>query len=498
MVIMIWIVALVALLVINAAFVLAEFSIVKVRPSRIQELKQQGDQRAALVEDIQRHLDEYLGVCQVGITFASIALGMVGKQLTDAVMGSVPGTAGDSVLTNAVAILVSLVVVSGSHIVLGEQVPKFAAVRIADRMSLWSARPLRICRWIFMPLLWGMNRLSLACLRLLGIDQRTVEDHHSEDELRILLEHGQEHGLMSFRRLLFMENVFDLGDLKVKDAMRSRAKAVCLRLDAPWSDNLAVIRQARYSRFPVLGADPDRPVGFVHVKDALLGNACEPDLERLVRPCLVTQESTTLEALLAEMQRRRCHVALVNNAQGEWTGLIAMEDIIEEIIGTVGDEFESEPPISLAEVLTLGCVVLGLEAANMTEAVRLALERVPASDLPMPASELAKAVLAKERFAPTYLGHGLALPHARLACIERPLLLLIRSPRGIPLDGGERAHVLFLLLTPLGQPRVHQKLQARIARLIESSDYVDERLRDAATAAELLEVIRTGEQASLD
>ena len=492
----IWIIALVVLLLINAAFVLAEFAIVKVRASRIEELKQAGDPRAALVQDIQRHLDEYLGVCQVGITFASIALGMVGKQLTDAVMG---GAAASSVLANAMAILISLVVVSGSHIVLGEQVPKFIAVRLADRMSLWAARPLRLCRWIFLPLLWFMSRLTLWCLRLLRIDRRNAEDHHSEDELRILLEHGQERGLMSFRRLLFMENVFDLGDLRVKDAMRPRSKAVCLRLDVSWDLNLATIRQARYSRFPVLGADPERPVGFVHVKDALLGeSACAPDLARLVRPCLSTVEGTSLEALLAEMQRRRCHVALVNNAEGHWTGLIAMEDIIEEIIGTVGDEFESEPPLSLADVLTEGRVVLGVEAANMAEAVQVALARVPVADLPMPAVDLTKAVLGKERFAPTYLGHGLALPHARLNCIEQPFLFILRSAQGIPTSGGERAHLLFLLLTPLGQPRVHQKLQARLARLIESSDYVEERLRDAATAAEVLDAIRTGEQASLD
>lgn len=498
MVMLLWILALVALLLLNAFFVLAEFAMVKARPSRVAELKRQGDRRADLVQDIQHHLDEYLSVCQVGITFASVALGMVGTGMTEAILVA-KGHGEAGWLIYALAMSMSYIVVSGSHIVIGELVPKSVAIRITDQASLRSARPLRFFRILFYPPLWVLNHLANAILNLIGLGNRSAEEHHSEDELRILLEQGQERGLLSFRRLLFMENVFDLGGLKVKDAMRPRAKAVCLHLGTPWADNLAVIRQARYSRFPVLGGDPDRPAGFVHVKDALLGeSACEPDLARLVRPCLSTQESATLEALLAEMQRRRCHMAVVNNAQGAWTGIIAMEDIIEEIIGTVGDEFESEPPITLGEVLTLGRVVLGVEAATMAGAVRLALGHVPAHDLPMPAQELAKAVLAKERFAPTYLGHGLALPHARLACIDHPLLIIIRSPHGIPLDGGERARLMFLLITPLGQPRVHQKLQARIARLIESSDYVDERLRDAATPAEVLEAIRTGEQASLD
>jgi CBS domain containing-hemolysin-like protein/mannitol/fructose-specific phosphotransferase system IIA component len=494
----IWISILILLLVINAWFVLAEFSIVRVRPSRIEELRQQGDTRADLVADIQRRLDEYLGVCQVGITVASVALGMVGKQLTDAIMQ--PGQGGEeSLLTNVIAIVISLVVVSGSHIVLGEQVPKYAAVRIADRMALWTARPLRLCRMAFLPLLWVMNTIALACLRLLGIPGKVSSEHHSEEELRILLEHGQEHGLLSFRRLLFMENVFDLGDLKVKQAMRPRAQIVVLTLDTPWHQTVQAMRQGRYSRFPVIGDDPNHPLGVIHVKDLLLVPPTDsPALPAFIRPCLTTQDTTPLESLLAEMQRRRMHIAMVFNAEGRWTGLITMEDIIEEIIGTVGDEFEMETPLQLGEVLTPGRIVLDVEAANMAEATRLIINRVPASELPMPAADLVLAVFAKERFAPTYLGRGIALPHARLQCLTQPVLIFARSPHGVPLEKGERARVLFLLLTPADQPRVHQKLQARLARLLESSDYVEEKLRDATTAAEILDVIRTGEQASLD
>lgn len=499
MVIMVWVVALLVLLAVNAAFVLAEFSIVKVRSSRIEELKAAGDSRAILVEDIQRHLDEYLGVCQVGITFASVALGMVGKQLTDAVMLATTGQASDSMLANVTAILVSLIVVSGSHIVLGEQVPKFIAIRVADRVALLTARPLHIFRVLFKPLLWVMNNLTLWCLRLIGLNSKAAEEHHSEDELRILLEHGQERGLMSFRRLLFMENVFDLGELKVKNAMRPRSQVVAIQQDLPWADNLAILRQARFSRFPVLGADQQRPVGVIHVKDILFGETSEnPDLHRLIRPSLVTQESASLETLLSDMQRRRNHLALVMNAEGQWTGIISMEDIIEEIVGTIGDEFEVDPPMLLADVLNTGRVVLGVEAATMAEMVRVALSRVPVNDLPMPAADLITTILTKERFAPTYLGKGLAMPHARLQCIDTPVLVFVRSKSGIPTESGERAYVLFLLLTPQGQPRVHQKLQARIARLLESSEYVEERLRDAVTQEEVLEVIRTGEQASLD
>lgn len=491
------------LLLINAFFVLAEFASVKLRGSRVEELVDQGLPAAKLVKRIHDHLDEYLSVVQVGITFASIALGFVGEPLAQRLILPLVAWAGglSDALAHGISALIGIILVSGVHILIGEQVPKLLAVRYADRIALATARPLVICRGIFRPALWVLNGSAQAIIRWMGLPKPRSDELHSEDELRIILDRSQEGGLMSFRRLLFIENIFDLDDLKVKDAMRGRGSVKMLDTRQEWAANEEVIRTSRYSRFPVICDDAGKPAGFVHVKDLFYACAggSRPDLARIMRPAYAVQETQPLESVLSEMQRRRQQIAVVLDAQGRWSGLLSFEDIVEEIIGTVTDEFETDPPLYLGEVMSPGRIILGLEADGIASAVRSALSKVPPGELPQPVDQLVRAVLERERMASTYLGRGIAMPHARLKDLDKPVLVFIRSTTGIPLAGQkDRAHLLFLLLTPAGQPRVHQKLQARIAAILENSDFVDERLREADTAQEILDVIRTGEQAAID
>lgn len=497
MVLALFLVATAILLAINAFFVAAEFAIVRVRSSRVEELKEAGDPRAPLLARIVGRLDEYIGVCQVGITVASVALGMVAERIK-------MGLTADHDPSGWFAVTVAvgcIALVSGLHIVLGEQVPKTVAIRLADRAALWSARPLAIFRLGILPALWLLNRCTALVMRLLRQPRIPAHDSHSEDELRIILNQSQERGVMTFRRLLFMENIFELGELRVRDAMRHRTGVKCLDPGLPWNEVLRLMREHRFSRFPLLDpARPERPMGVLHVKDLLLKTELPPaDLRSLARPFLTVAETATLESVLSEMQRKRMQVALVQNEAGAWTGFLSMEDILEEIIGTITDEFEIDPPIHLAEVASPGRMVLGVEAPTLVAALRQALARIPDSDLPHERELVVKAVLERERLAGTYLGKGVALPHARIPGLVRPALVLIGSRLGIPVENSsERAHILFLLLTPAGQPRVHQRLQARIAAIIENSEYVVDRLREAATQAEAYEVLRTGEQASID
>lgn len=495
-----WIVAIALLLALNAFFVLAEFAIVKVRASRVEELAATGDARAKTLAVVRAHLDEHLGVCQVGITLASVALGMVGNEVAEAIAGPLPHAAA----RKAAGIAVSYMLVSGSHIVLGELVPKSVAIRVADAAALWTARPLRFFRAVFFPALWLLNSLSVGIVRLMRLP-RADEEHHSEEELRIILDDSQEQGLLSFRRLLFMENVFDLGTLEVRDAMRPRDQVVCIDARAPWDENLRVARAARFTRYPLRDGDAEHPVGFVHLKDVLLhvngmngatGDA--PDLAALARPAIRVAESTRLEALLAEMQQRGIHTALVTDDAGRWSGLVTLEDVIEEIVGTIRDEFEDEETIRLSDVVTAAHVHMGIEADSPAQAVASALARMRADALPLPADQIVRAVADRERQIGTYVGHGIAMPHARLVGIARPFALILRSEEGVPCRGStERAHLLFVMLTPAGQPRIHQRLQSGIAQLLHDSRYVTERLQTATTPEEMLDVIRVGEQASL-
>lgn len=492
-----------ALVVLNAFFVLAEFGAVKVRSSKIEELLDNGNARAQLLKHIHENLDEYLSVCQVGITCASIALGFVSEPLARMLLQPwlarlhVPES---SAWSHGLASAIAIIVVSAVHVLFGEQIPKLIAIRHAEPAASLTAVPLRLSRWILIVPLTLLNGASQLVLRLIGLGH-TPAEHHSEDELRIILDRSQSTGVMSFRRLLFMENIFELGELKVADAMRRRSGVRFLHASAPFAMNLEIMRTYRFSRFPLLESeDAARPLGIIHVKDLILRPfAPEPDLRAMARPFLSTSESTPLETVLAEMQRKSAHVAIVLGEGGSWTGFITMEDIIEEIIGTVADEFETDAAVALADVLTPARVLLGVEAGSLAQALRAALARIDLTGVGASAERILQAVLERERIAGTYLGHGVALPHARIQGLARPMLLVLRSEQGIPVEGTrERATLLFLLLTPAGMARVHQRLQARIAGILENSEYVHERLRAAATAQEVYDVIRTGEQASLD
>ncbi len=488
------------LLGINFFFVFAEFALVKFRATRVQELVEGGDRRAMVVKRIHARMDEYLSVAQVGITGATLGIGIIieggiAKPIEVALGGDTPLL---RFLSHAVGFLIATFVV----ILTSELLPKSLAIRYPERAALWCARPLVVFYWIFFPFLWLLTRAAQAIMGAFGLKRAIDEESHSEEELRIILDRSQEGGVLSFRRLLFIENVFDLGELKAKDAMRPASQAKVLDARRSWADNREVIRTARFSRFPLITDDSGRPTGYIHVKDLLFAQdaSATPDLAAIARKPHVASEGQPLEQLLADMQRRRSQMALLMTADGRWSGLISFEDIIEEIVGTVSDEFEIETPLFLAETITAGRVVLDVDAPSIMHAVRQILGKVPVAELPQQAEGLARAVCDRERLAPTYLGRHIAMPHARLPGLEKPVMIFARSEVGVPVEGNikERVHLFFILLTPAGQPRVHQRMQARIAAILENSEYVVERLRAAETPADILETIRTGEQAAID
>jgi CBS domain containing-hemolysin-like protein len=401
--------------------------------------------------------------------------------------------------THAVAFAISYLLVSYAHILLGELIPKSMAIRRTDRSALLTAPPLKMFRTLFMLPLLVLNGSANILLDWMGLGKTGHDDNHSEDELRILLNQSQSTGLMSFRRLLFLENVFDLGELLVRDAMRPRSQVRCMSTANTWEENLQIARRYRFSRYPLFNGTENTPTGIVHLKDLMLTTGQESDLLSLLRPVIVVEETTLLESVLAEMQKRRIHAALVKDSNGAWSGFLTLEDVIEEIVGTIRDEFEDEEPVHLADALLEDRVHLNIEAENTIEAVRKALFKMKPESLPIPRDEVVRAVEERERLIETYLGRHLGMPHARLHGLQKAIVLVIRSEQGIPYRGtSERAHLLFVLLTPTGQPRVHQRLQAVIATLLDESEFIPERLRTASTAAEVLDILRTGEQATLD
>jgi CBS domain containing-hemolysin-like protein len=488
--------AVLVLLMLNGFFVLAEFALVKLRPTQVEALVQQEKPRARLVAHLQANLDEYLSVCQLGITLASIALGFVGEP---AFAVLVQPLLGSWAWAHAVAIGFAFMTVSFLHVLLGEQVPKLLAIRAPAASALNIAPLLRAAHWVLWVPLVVMNGSARLVLRLLGWSAPAHEPVHSEDELRVILELSQSAGSLSFRQLLLMENVFDLRSVHVRDAMRLRAGVAVLRASAPWAENLAEIRRVRQTRYPLVESD-GKPIGIIHVKDLVLAGPEtmeRPDLRALARPFVTVRENASLETLLGDLQRRHRHMAIVVDQRDRWTGLITLEDIIEEIVGTIEDEFVLESPMFLADGLTEGRVVLGVVASSLEDAIREAFARVPPNELPFPAARLAEAVVERERGMPTLLAQGLAAPHARIEQLRDFVLIFARSDPGIPVHGHEdRAHLLFILLTPTRDPRVQLRLLARVAGLLES-EYVVDRLRQAESPAQVLEVLRAADPGAL-
>jgi CBS domain containing-hemolysin-like protein/mannitol/fructose-specific phosphotransferase system IIA component (Ntr-type) len=495
----------VLLILLNAFFVLAEFAAVKVRSTQVEALAAKGIRRAKTVQYIQTHLDQFLSVCQIGITFASIGLGFVGEpalaHLFTPLLQRIG--VGDSSIAAAhgIAITIAYLLVSYFHIVLGEQVPKMIAIRRTEKTALLIAYPMMVFYYLFFAPLWILNFSTNSFLKLFGVSKRHGKEEHSEDEIRIILDQSQSSGMMSLRRLLFIENVLDMGALTIGNAMKARDKVRVLTIGAPREENEGIVTQYRYSRYPAVN-DEGVPLGFINIKDVQLARiAGKPtdDISLFVKPCLKAKEDDPLESILSLMQRKGMHLALVYNETGQWTGIITLEDVLEEVVGTIEEEYPVERTIQLTSTLkSQAQVVLDVEGSTIVAGVRNALSRIDPAILPIPVSEIMPRIAERERAGSSYIGRQLAIPHTRLKNISKAVLVVARFKKPIPAPNSltnETIHFLFILITPTNEPRLHQILLARIAAIFESG-YLESRLDEAATPQALYDAICTVEQAT--
>jgi TerC family integral membrane protein len=295
------------------------------------------------------------------------------------------------------------------------------------------------------------------------------------EDLKRILERSERRGLFSFRRLLVFEKVFDLGSEPVARVMCPRRDVQVLRLDSDWPDNRQTIVASRFSRFPLVSGVDQQPHGFVHVKDLLYRESPPRTADewlRLSRPYRHVREDTTLEALLVDLQRHRQQMALVFDDKGTWIGLVTLEDVIEAIVGDVGDEFGTPSPE--LPVLTADRVTMSLQAESLEGAVAELAGRSAVSN------------------GPLHVDRGAAVVAATRSPVRRAVLALGRSEGGIPLPGrDDRIHLLFTLLLPGEAVNIHEDFAATIAASIES-DYVRDRLMAASDADEIVEVFRDG------
>ncbi|MCL1909050.1 MAG: hemolysin family protein [Holophagaceae bacterium] len=345
-------ITIVVLLILGAFLVLAEFAIVRVRPTQLESLLEK-DPRARHALEIQKNLHSHLSSVLVGITLCAVGFGALGEHLLatrlEALLASLPGHGfipwpGISVwLGSAIALLVMTTI----HVVLTELVPRSFAIRNSTIWALRTARPLVLWSRISRPLTVAFSALSHWVERLLGMPKgdKVQEDFSpSEDELRRLLAHSQKKGELESNKAELIENVFSFSERTIAEVMIPRGNVVTLDLRKDIKENLGLLRTVKHSRLPLIDGNLDRVVGVIHLKDLLwrLQEEEEPDLKSLARPTFFVPEMLRVQDLLLNFQRKKQHLALVVNEYGGVDGIVTLEDVIEELVGEIQDEFDHE------------------------------------------------------------------------------------------------------------------------------------------------------------
>lgn len=349
----------------------------------------------------------------------------------------------------------------------------------------------------------GISLMAIVLILMLCVILSLLRPRKAD--LKSHFERTEKLGLIPFRRLLLIENIVDLADLKVRDVMCKRGDTNVIQLGAPWSDTMRMIGLTRFSRFPLVEADGENVVGVIHIKNLPAGYSIQDltatSLRRLSRSVLRLNEDLPLEDALAQFQRQYDRMAVVVSENGQWAGIVTFEDVLGQIVGSMGDEFDlgrKGPLVSLANAIGPRRIVLDLVADSMNEAILKFIGSIPPEEFPVSPELITRAVLQREEVMMTYIGNGVSIPHGRLAGITQPFIAFGRSNAGIPIkNSAERADLIFMLLTPARLGRIEPQLLASIEALF-NSDYVSDRLRKALTPEEVLEAIRAGQEVGTD
>lgn len=329
----------------NAFFVAAEFAIVKIRHSQLKILVRKGNPVAKVAQEIVGNLDAYLSATQMGVTLASLGLGWIGEPAFAHVLKGLLEFYGGQLsegTIHSVSLTLAFLLISGIHIVLGELVPKAIALRTAETICLLVALPLRIFYLIFFPFLWVLYTLSRLILKMIGVPLVGGPGRaHTEEELKIIVEDSFQEGEIGLGKRFLLDRALDFSHRRIKEVMVPFGKMVVLHLDWPVHENLEKAKESGHTRFPVVNEKGEIP-GFVHMKEIIwhldLGEVV--NLFDLIRPIIFFNEETRLDSALLEFQRKRIHMGLVQKKGGELLGLITLEDVIEQLVGKIEDEFE--------------------------------------------------------------------------------------------------------------------------------------------------------------
>lgn len=332
----------------NAFFVAAEFAIVKVRSSQIELRAQSGERTAKMAQRLITHLDEYLSATQLGITLASLGLGWVGEPIVSKLLlglFSLLGITLSEETAHKIALPTAFVIITFLHIVLGELAPKSLAIQRSEQTTLAISYPLRLFYLVLKPAIVSLNWVASRVLKIFGLETVSESEHyHSGEELRLLLEQGREGGTIEEAEHELIENVFEFGDTIVKEVMVPRTNIVALDITLPQNELVKFVVEEGYTRMPVFSGSIDNIIGVIYSKDliTLLEHQNLIILQDLLRPATFVPETKLISELLREFQRTKNQIAIVVDEFGGTAGLVTMEDILEELVGEIQDEYDEE------------------------------------------------------------------------------------------------------------------------------------------------------------
>lgn len=333
------------LILLTAFFVATEFAIVKVRSTRIDALIEDGNKSAIHAKTLIDNLDGYLSACQLGITVTALGLGWLGEPTVMRLLGPLFEKLNlNPTVTSVLAFAISFAVITFLHVVVGELAPKIIAIQKAEAVTLLLARPLIWFYKVMYPFIWVLNGSAFQLIRVFGF--KPTKEHeiaHSEEELRLILSESYKSGEINQAEMTYVNNIFEFDERLAREIMVPRTEMVCFYKEDSFDKNVEIVHDGQFTRYPVADPDKDNIVGFVNLKEVFTGhfNAEKPtSIDRYIRPIIHVSEATPIKQLLVKMQKERIHMAIVNDEYGGTAGLVTVEDILEEIVGDIRDEFD--------------------------------------------------------------------------------------------------------------------------------------------------------------
>lgn len=356
------------LIALTAFFVAVEFAIVRVRESRVDQMILEGNKKALGVKQILTHLDDYLSACQLGITITALGLGWLGEPTVERILHplfhslQIPDA-----ISKVLSFIIAFVVVTYLHVVVGELAPKTIAIRKAETVAMLTAKPLIWFNKVMRPFIWTLNGSANQLVKLVGIKPASEhEEAHSEEELQIIINESFESGKINQNEYGYVNRIFAFDNLLAKEIMVPRTDMVCLYTEKSRRENLDIIKEQQYTRFPVVRGNKDNIIGFINTKQFFLASEDNPDLDiaSILQPTMAVSEVTPVNELLQRMQREGTHMAILIDEYGGTAGLVTIEDILEEIVGEIRDEFDKEEEQPLVMVNENHVIVDGKVTIN--------------------------------------------------------------------------------------------------------------------------------------